>query len=111
MMERPSRRASASPARARMFRLADRLLGGTSSLRAMSPAAMPPAPALTSMRKVLSRPSWAKAERASIAVPAFIFPYYWKYANKQAVALHALLLGQREDIDHIAAAGLVEARE
>ena len=35
----------------------------SSSLRAMSPAAMPSGPAFTSRRKTSSRPSWAKADR------------------------------------------------
>src|SRR5580658_7777126 len=67
MMERPSRRALMSPAPARTFRLAERVLARLPVARAISPAAMPSGPARTSRRKTSRRPGWASAERALTA--------------------------------------------
>src|ERR1700679_2541128 len=67
MIERPSRRELTSPAPARTFRLVERVLARLPVARAISPAAMPWGPALTSRRKTSRRPGWASADRAPMA--------------------------------------------
>lgn len=67
MIERPARRERTRPALARMLSRLDKVLWGTLSVRAISPAASPSAPDLTSSRNTERRPCCASAERALLA--------------------------------------------
>jgi hypothetical protein len=82
MIERPSRREVINPATLKMFRFDDSVFGRAPVARAISPAAIPSAPACTSSRKTPSRPSWASAESAVTAADGSMVP---DYANSATV--------------------------
>src|SRR5690348_15466636 len=86
------------------------VLGAVASFLAISPAAMPSGPALTSRRKTASRPSWARAEREWAAAVISIFHVSLKYRSesnkafgKRELQLHRgaqrAIFGQGTDFD------------